>query len=77
MARDPPATPVALFHGDEDLTVRTAWGELSRDALRGLGFDCGWTVYEGMGHSACPDEFADVTAFLAGAVSGGGGKAPV
>lgn len=56
--------PIALYHGDEDLTVRTSWGEASRDALRDLGFSTEWRAFEGMAHSACAEEFAAVSAFL-------------
>ena len=58
------ARPVGLFHGSEDLTVRTAWGEETRDVLAGLGFDVAWHAYAGMAHSACEAEFADMAAFL-------------
>ena len=60
--------PVALFHGDSDDVVQTAWGEETRDVLATLGFDPAWRTYPGMAHSACEAEFADVSAFLAASV---------
>ena len=48
--------------------VRTAWGQASLAKLQGLGFSADLALYPGMAHSACPEEFADVTAFLAKAL---------
>mmetsp|Transcript_24502 Transcript_24502/g.82488 ORF Transcript_24502/g.82488 Transcript_24502/m.82488 type:complete len:260 (+) Transcript_24502:37-816(+) len=57
--------PVCVCHGDEDLTVRSLWGEGSVSALRHLGvLDVRWHLFEGMGHEARPDELRVISKFI-------------
>ena len=59
------ATPVAHFHGKDDPTVRLEWARQSQQKLLDLGATTyTLTEYEGMGHSACPEEFADLAQWL-------------
>ena len=58
--------PVCVCHGDEDLTVRSAWGEKTVDVIREIGvLDVRWHVFEGLGHSANDEEFAVIADFIA------------
>mmetsp|Transcript_32632 Transcript_32632/g.98166 ORF Transcript_32632/g.98166 Transcript_32632/m.98166 type:complete len:160 (-) Transcript_32632:12-491(-) len=59
------ARPVSLHHGEADEVVRTTWGQASLEKLRELGVDAEMTMYPGMAHSACDEEFAAVSSFLA------------
>lgn len=59
------ATPFFLAHGSADQVVRTAYGVQSYERLKALGVAAEWKLYGGMAHSACPQELADVGAFLA------------
>jgi len=58
------ATPFFLGHGDEDPLVKHAWG-LSTAALLGdLGHKVEFKTYNGLEHSAAPEEIDDLEAFL-------------
>jgi phospholipase/carboxylesterase len=67
-------TPVLLAHGQYDPVLPFAAGEHARDRLRELRYAVTWKSYP-MPHSLCPEEIADISAFLAGAL--GRGDAPV
>jgi phospholipase/carboxylesterase len=56
-------TPVFLAHGTMDPVVPVAAGQMSRDALRALGYDVEWHEYP-MPHSVCLDEVRDLNAWL-------------
>lgn len=55
--------PVFMAHGDYDDMIGIDRAMLSRDALRALGYPVEWREYP-MPHSVCPDEIADIAAFL-------------
>ena len=57
------ATPVFLAHGRLDAVLPFAAGERARDTLKSLGYDVTWKSYQ-MPHSVCPEELADISAFL-------------
>jgi len=57
------ATPVFLAHGTGDEIVALERGEASREALGALGYAVEWHDYP-MGHSVCPQEVADLEAWL-------------
>lgn len=57
------ATPIFLAHGEEDDVVDMARGTAARDALTSLGYAVDWHSYP-MGHSVCPEEVADLNAWL-------------
>ncbi|KAL1875707.1 hypothetical protein VTK73DRAFT_9962 [Phialemonium thermophilum] len=57
-------TPVFMAHGDVDVVVPMPLGKVSYEALKAMGYKATFKVYEGMGHSACPEELDDVEAFL-------------
>lgn len=58
-------TPVAHFHGTDDPTVKIEWARQSQEKLTAMGLETyGLFEYKGMGHSACPEEFADVEKWL-------------
>ena len=52
-----------LAHGMQDPVVPLQAGEMSRDALRGLGYDVEWHAYP-MQHSVCMEEVRDLNAWL-------------
>ncbi|KAK3905024.1 acyl-protein thioesterase [Staphylotrichum tortipilum] len=57
-------TPIFMAHGDMDPVVHTALGKKSFDLLKSMGYNATWKIYEGMEHSACPEELDDVESFL-------------
>ncbi len=57
-------TPIFMGHGDMDGVVFYEIGRKSHDLLKGLGYNVNFKTYEGMEHSACPEELDDVEAFL-------------
>jgi len=57
-------TPIFMAHGDQDPVVRTDLGKESFEFLKKRGYNITWKEYEGMAHSACPEELDDIEAFL-------------
>lgn len=57
-------TPILMAHGTVDPVVNFQLGKKSCEMLKGLGYKPTLKVYEGMGHSACPEELDEVEAFL-------------
>jgi phospholipase/carboxylesterase len=57
------STPVFIAHGRLDPVLAFAAGERARDELQQLGYPVTWKAYS-MPHSVCPEEIADVSAFL-------------
>ncbi|KAI9890692.1 MAG: hypothetical protein M1814_003761 [Vezdaea aestivalis] len=57
-------TPLWMGHGKADPLVKYEWGVLTREKLKGWGYESEWKDYDGMGHSACPEEISDLEAFL-------------
>ena len=57
------ALPIFMAHGSHDPMIPMARAQQSRDALLGLGYKVEWRDYP-MPHSVCPDEIADIAAFL-------------
>lgn len=57
-------TPVFMAHGDADNIVQYQYGQASFEELKGAGAQVEFKTYHGMGHSACPQELADLARFL-------------
>jgi phospholipase/carboxylesterase len=57
------ATPIFMAHGSYDPMIALEHAHRSRDALIGLGYRVEWHQYP-MPHSVCPDEVADIAAWL-------------
>jgi phospholipase/carboxylesterase len=57
------ALPVFMAHGRFDNMIGMDRATLSRDALLALGYPVEWHEYP-MEHSVCPQEIADMSAFL-------------
>ena len=57
------ATPIFLAHGLYDPVVAPALGEQARAALEAAGYEVEWHTYT-MPHSVCPQEVADLAAWL-------------
>jgi phospholipase/carboxylesterase len=55
--------PIFMAHGDYDNMIDMGRAMVSRDALQGLGYAVDWHAYP-MAHSVCPEEVADISAFL-------------
>src|SRR6266436_627291 len=55
--------PIFLAHGTYDPIVPLARAEHSRELLQSLGYPVEWREY-GMPHSVCPEELADIGAWL-------------
>jgi phospholipase/carboxylesterase len=56
--------PVFLAHGTHDPVIPLARAEQARAVLEGLGYRVEWHEYH-MPHSVCPEELADIGAWLA------------
>ncbi|MBV6272444.1 carboxylesterase [Alcaligenaceae bacterium CGII-47] len=57
------ATPIFLGHGTMDPVVALGRGQAARDTLLTLGYQPQWHAYPMM-HAVCPQEIADIRAFL-------------
>jgi len=57
------ALPIFMAHGRFDNMIGIDRAALSRDALKSLGYAVDWREYP-MQHSVCPEEIADIAAFL-------------
>jgi phospholipase/carboxylesterase len=55
--------PVFMAHGQYDDIIPLRRAEQSRQVLEGLGYPIEWHEYP-MPHSVCPEEIADLSAFL-------------
>ena len=55
--------PIFMAHGSYDPMIPMAHAAQSRDALVALGYPVLWREYP-MAHSVCPEEIADIAAFL-------------
>ena len=55
--------PVLMAHGQYDNMIPMSRATQSRDALQALGYAVEWHDYP-MPHSVCPEELADIAAFL-------------
>lgn len=55
--------PVFMAHGKEDEIISIDRATSSRDALMALGYPVEWVSYA-MGHAVCPQEVADIGAWL-------------
>src|SRR6266568_2596934 len=55
--------PIFMAHGNYDPIVPLARAEHSRELLQSLGYPLEWREY-GMPHSVCPEELADIGAWL-------------
>lgn len=57
-------SPIFQGHGSYDPMVELSYGRRSRSFLEELGYDVAWHEYP-MEHAVCPEELADVGAWLA------------
>ena len=57
------ATPIFLGHGTQDPVVSPLLGEATRRMLEAEGYAVEWHAYP-MPHSVCPQEVADIAAWL-------------
>ena len=57
------ATPIFVGHGTQDPVVDITLGETTRRLLEGAGYAVEWHQYM-MPHSVCPQEVADIAAWL-------------
>ena len=55
--------PIFMAHGSYDGMIPMARAAQSRDAMQALGYKVEWHEYP-MQHSVCPQEIADISAFL-------------
>ncbi|RPA84375.1 Phospholipase/carboxylesterase [Ascobolus immersus RN42] len=61
-------TKIFMGHGEQDMVVRYAWGVLTRDVLKGLGYEVMWRSYAGLDHSANTEEIGDLEGWLEGRI---------
>ena len=57
------SVPIFMGHGIADDIVPLALAKMSRDTLIKLGYEVEWHQYQ-MSHSVCPEELADIGAWL-------------
>jgi phospholipase/carboxylesterase len=55
--------PIFMAHGTHDPVIPLDRAEQSRGLLESLGYPVEWREY-GMPHSVCPEELADIGAWL-------------
>jgi len=55
--------PIFMAHGTADPVVRFEWGDASRRALEGAGYNVEWHAYR-MEHSVCLEEITDLATWL-------------
>ena len=55
--------PIFMAHGQHDEIIPLQRAEQSRQLLERLGYKVEWHTYP-MPHSVCPEEIADISAFL-------------
>jgi phospholipase/carboxylesterase len=55
--------PIFMAHGTFDAVISLATARRSRERLETLGYSVRWHEYP-MEHSVCPEEIADIGAFL-------------
>ena len=55
--------PIFMGHGSDDPIIPLVRAEQSRKLLESLGYPVEWREY-GMPHSVCPEELADISAWL-------------
>jgi len=55
--------PIFMAHGRDDPIIPLGRAEQSRGLLQSLGYPVEWREY-GMPHSVCPEELADIGAWL-------------
>lgn len=56
-------TPIFMAHGRQDPVVPYSMGEFTRNKLQSWGYQVEWHAYD-MPHSVCPQELADLSAYL-------------
>ncbi|MCJ1479324.1 hypothetical protein MMC13_008009 [Lambiella insularis] len=57
-------TPIFMGHGDKDPLVKYDWGLRTAEALRDFGYKVDFRTYEGLVHSADPEEMDDLESYL-------------
>ncbi|KAI9682441.1 MAG: hypothetical protein M1829_000233 [Trizodia sp. TS-e1964] len=57
--------PIFMAHGTADPTVSHNWGITSKEALKSIGWTVNFRSYDGMGHTAVPEEIDDLEKYLA------------
>ncbi|KAI9744520.1 MAG: hypothetical protein M1818_002049 [Claussenomyces sp. TS43310] len=57
-------TPIFMGHGNVDPVVKTQWGVTTAGALKDMGFNVKLKIYDGLGHSATPEEIDDLEIYL-------------
>ncbi|KAE9418617.1 hypothetical protein Angca_008013, partial [Angiostrongylus cantonensis] len=58
------STPIFLAHGSNDFLVPLTFGQLTEGLLKAFNPNVKLTVYNGMGHSSCPEELRDMKRFI-------------
>ena len=66
----PKSLRIFMAHGTSDPVLPVQLGESSRDALREMGYSVEWFEYP-MQHAVCPQEIADISAWLKGCFADG------
>ncbi|KAF4304083.1 hypothetical protein SLS57_012147 [Botryosphaeria dothidea] len=57
-------TPIFMAHGDIDPVVRYEWGQRTASKLKEWGWKIDFKTYQGLPHSADPEEIDDLEAYL-------------
>ncbi|KAK7528493.1 Phospholipase/carboxylesterase/thioesterase [Phyllosticta citriasiana] len=57
-------TPIFMGHGDIDPVVRHEWGQRTADTLKEWGWNVDFRTYQGLPHSADPEEIDDLENYL-------------
>ncbi|KAJ1660144.1 hypothetical protein IWQ61_000875 [Dispira simplex] len=57
-------TPIFMAHGDSDMVVNYQFGKGSAELLKQHHYQVDFNTYEGLGHSALPEELQDLARFF-------------
>ncbi|KAF2458244.1 acyl-protein thioesterase 1 [Lineolata rhizophorae] len=57
-------TPIFMGHGDADPVVKHDWGQSTAHKLKEWGYKVDFQTYDGMPHSACPEEIDQLEKYL-------------
>ncbi|KAI9249177.1 Phospholipase/carboxylesterase/thioesterase [Phascolomyces articulosus] len=57
-------TPFLICHGDEDVVVKSKYGQATAKYLNKIGFKAEFKLYPGLGHAAGLQEIEDITSYI-------------
>lgn len=56
--------PIFYAHGTKDVVIKIEDARETKDKIVALGYNVDWREYENMNHALCPEEIADIAAWI-------------